>query len=60
MANGSEKCRFEWDEDISQTVTLHWCCTRQLGHQGQHIAGTGECVAAVQDPVSTDREMLEG
>jgi hypothetical protein len=28
-------------------MTLLWCCTRELGHQGQHIAGTGEHVAAV-------------
>lgn len=50
MANESRKCQFEWHEEISQTMTLHWCCTRQLGHQGQHIAGTGQCVAAVRDP----------
>jgi hypothetical protein len=30
-------------------MTLPWRCTRELGHQGQHIAGTGECVAAVRD-----------
>ena len=50
MANRSRKCRFEWEEDISRTVTLLWCCTRELGHQGQHIAGTGEYVAAVREP----------
>jgi hypothetical protein len=49
MADGSRKCRFEWAEEISRTLTLLWCCTRELGHQGQHIAGTGECVAAVRD-----------
>ena len=49
MANGLGKCRFEWNEEISRTMTLPWCCTRERGHQGQHIAGTGECVAAVRD-----------
>ena len=46
-ANGYQACRFEWSE-ISQTLNLLWCCTRELGHQGQHVAGTGECVAAVR------------
>jgi hypothetical protein len=46
-ANGYQACRFEWSE-ISQTLILLWCCTRELGHQGQHVAGTGECVAAVR------------
>jgi hypothetical protein len=41
-------CRFEWTEKVSRTMTLPWCCTRELGHQGQHLAGTGECVAAVR------------
>jgi hypothetical protein len=50
MVDGSGKCRFEWDEEISRTMTLLWRCTRELGHPGQHIAGTGECVAAVRDP----------
>ena len=45
---GSGKCRFKGDEEISRTLTLFWCCTRELGHQGQHIAGTGEGVAAVR------------
>jgi hypothetical protein len=47
-ANGYQECRFEWTENVSPTVTLPWCCTRELGHQGQHLAGTGEYVAAVQ------------
>jgi hypothetical protein len=47
MADGSRMCRFEWEE-ISGTLILLWCCTRQQRHYGQHIAGTGECVAAVQ------------
>jgi hypothetical protein len=46
-ANEYRECRFEWADKISRTMTLPWCCTRELGHQGQHIAGTGEHVAAV-------------
>jgi hypothetical protein len=53
--NGYRECRFEWTEKVSRTMTLPWCCTRELGHQGQHIAGTGECVAAVRGFMSTDR-----
>jgi hypothetical protein len=45
--NGYRTCRFEWIYDISQTLNLLWSCTRELGHQGQHLAGTGEWVAAV-------------
>jgi hypothetical protein len=45
--NGYQACRFGWSE-ISRTMTLPWRCTRELGHQGQHIAGTGERVAAVR------------
>jgi hypothetical protein len=48
-AKGYRTCRFEWVDEISRTMTLPWRCTRELGHQGQHIAGTGECVAAVRD-----------
>jgi hypothetical protein len=55
MANGSGKCWFEWDEEISQTVTLHGCCTRQLGYQGWHVAGAGEWVAAVHPGQSMGR-----
>ena len=40
-------CRFEWPEETSQTLTLLWSCTRESGHPGQHLAGTGEWVAAV-------------
>jgi hypothetical protein len=47
-AKGYRTCRFEWVDEISRTMTLPWRCTRELGHQGQHIAGTGEYVAAVQ------------
>jgi hypothetical protein len=46
--NGYRECRFEWADEISRTMTLPWRCTRELGHQGQHIAGTGERVAAVR------------
>jgi hypothetical protein len=46
-ASGYRKCRFEWADETSQTLILPWFCTRELGHQGQHIAGTGEMVAAV-------------
>jgi hypothetical protein len=45
---GYRECRFEWAEKVSPSATLPWCCTRELGHQGQHIAGTGEYVAAVR------------
>jgi hypothetical protein len=45
--NGNLTCRFEWVDEASQTLILHWSCTRELGHQGQHVAGTGERVAAV-------------
>ena len=47
MADGSGRCQFEWEE-ITGTLILLWCCTRKLGHHGQHIAGTGEYVAAVR------------
>lgn len=53
-ANGHQACRFEWSE-ISQTLILLWCCTRELGHQNQHVAGTGERVAAVHSPLSLTR-----
>lgn len=47
MANSYRKCRFEWDDVTSRTLVLRWSCTRELGHPGQHLAGTGEEVAAV-------------
>lgn len=46
-ANGDRACRFEWAEEMSLSLTLLWSCTRDLGHQGQHLAGTSEEVAAV-------------
>ena len=52
-------CGFEWTDEASQTLTLLWSCTREPGHPGQHLAGTGEWVAAVHPetghcPASTD------
>ncbi len=40
-------CGFEWTDEASQSLTLLWSCTRERGHPGQHLAGTGEWVAAV-------------
>jgi hypothetical protein len=40
-------CGFEWADDTSPTLILLWSCTRQGGHLGQHLAGTGEWVVAV-------------
>lgn len=51
MATGYRKCRFEWADKTSHILTLSWSCTRELGHQGQHLAGTGEEVAAVRPPL---------
>lgn len=41
------RCGFEWTDEPSQGLTLLWSCTREPGHSGQHLAGTGESVAAV-------------
>jgi hypothetical protein len=41
------RCGFEWTDEASQNLTLLWSCTREPGHPGQHLAGTGERVAAV-------------
>jgi hypothetical protein len=46
-ANGYQTCQFEWADETSPTLILLWSCTRESGHQGQHLAGTGEWVAAV-------------
>jgi hypothetical protein len=43
----SRKCGFEWADQCSRTLILLWSCTRELGHQGPHLAGTGKCVAAL-------------
>lgn len=40
-------CGFEWVDETSKTLTLLWSCTREPSHLGQHLAGTGEWVAAV-------------
>ncbi len=40
--NVHQMCRFEWADETSPTLVLRWICTRERGHQGQHIAGTGE------------------
>ena len=45
--HGSPTCGFEWTDESSRTLILLWSCTQKLGHQGQHLAGTGEWVAAV-------------
>jgi hypothetical protein len=50
-ANGYRTCRFGWADETSQTLILPWSCTRELGHQGQHLAGTGEGIAAVHPPL---------
>lgn len=41
------RCGFEWTDEPSPGLTLLWSCTREPGHPGQHLAGTGESVAAV-------------
>ena len=46
-AHGYRTCRFGWTDDTSPTLILSWSCTRQRGHPGQHLAGTGDRVAAV-------------
>jgi len=45
--NEYRTCGFEWADETSPTLILPWYCTRLLGHQGQHLAGTGERIAAV-------------
>lgn len=50
-ANRSRRCGFEWFDATSRTLVLRWSCTRELGHRGQHLAGTGEGVAAVHPPL---------
>lgn len=46
--HGHRMCRFQWSEELSPAFSLPWICTRERGHHGRHIAGTGEWVAAVQ------------
>lgn len=45
--HGHRMCQFEWADPLSRAFVLLWICTRERGHHGQHIAGTGEWVAAV-------------
>jgi hypothetical protein len=47
---GYRKCGFEWFDDTCLTLVLRWQCTRESGHPGQHLAGTGHRVAAVHRP----------
>ena len=47
MIDGYCACRFQWTDEISRTLVLAWSCTRRPGHPGQHLAGTGQWVAAV-------------
>ncbi len=47
-ATGYRTCQFEWVDETSPTLSLSWSCTRERGHHGQHLAGTGEWVAAVR------------
>ena len=44
-------CPFTWTHELSPTVLLPWCCTRERGHPGQHLAGTGEQVVAVHSAI---------
>jgi hypothetical protein len=48
--NGYRECGFEWFDDTCLTLVLRWQCTREWGHPGQHLAGTGHWVAAVHIP----------
>jgi hypothetical protein len=47
MYNGYRRCGFEWFDDTGLALVLRWQCTRESGHPGQHLAGTGHRVAAV-------------
>jgi hypothetical protein len=46
-AHESPTCGFEWTEESSRTLILLWTCTCSPGHQGPHLAGTGEGIAAL-------------
>jgi hypothetical protein len=46
--HGRQMCRFEWSDELSPTFIVPWVYTREHGHCDQHVAGTGEWVAAVQ------------
>ena len=51
MAQRSRRCGFEWLDASPHPLMLRWSCTRELGHRGQHLAGTGEWIAAVHPPL---------
>jgi hypothetical protein len=44
-------CQFEWADQASPTLILPWSCTRELGHQGQHLAGEPGITAGFPLPV---------
>lgn len=46
LVDGYRTCGFGWADHTSPTL-LVWSCTREEGHLGQHLAGTGEWVVAV-------------
>jgi hypothetical protein len=43
-------CSFEWTDDSSPPLILTWTCTQKLGHQGQHLASTGDKRVAAVHP----------
>jgi hypothetical protein len=53
--NGYRECGFEWFDDTCLALVLRWQCTREWGHPGQHLAGTGNWVAAVHTATSGQR-----
>jgi hypothetical protein len=64
VGNRSLKCQFQWADEVSSTLVLPWSCTRELGHPGQHLAGTGQRVVAVHPAVlftvaATDQKARE-
>ncbi len=60
-ASGYRKCCYAWVDKITQNLILPWSCTREMGHHGQHLAGTGDVVAAVHTelvPAATATNVL--
>ena len=53
-------CGFDWEDEISPCFVLLWRCTREQGHHGQHVAGTGERVAAVTPILHKGIARVEG
>lgn len=47
MTDGYQACRFEWTDETTPNLILNWSCTREPGHHGKHLAGTGQWVVAV-------------